>query len=77
MIFNQGQRVRIRGRQSVGTVDKKLTSLNNVYVVMIDSAPSTEEKLVRGDDLEVLTEETPEGSFSGKRLDYIPPGACR
>jgi hypothetical protein len=56
MTLNQGQRVRIRGKQSQGTVEKKLVSLDNVYIVRIDSALPEEEKLVRGDDLEVLSE---------------------
>jgi hypothetical protein len=54
MTFNQGQRVRIKGGQSVGTVEKKLTSLDNVYVIKIDKP--NEEKLVRGEDLEVIAE---------------------
>ena len=54
MTLNQGQRVRIRGEQSEGTVEKKLMSLDNVYVVKIDSTSPYEEKLVRGDDLELL-----------------------
>jgi hypothetical protein len=56
MTLNQGQRVRIRGKQFLGTVEKKLTSLEDVYVVVIDSASPGEEKLVRGEDLEVLAD---------------------
>jgi len=56
MTFIQGQRVRIRGKQFQGTVEKKLISLDNVYVVKIDSPLPNEEKLVRGDDLEVLAD---------------------
>jgi hypothetical protein len=56
MTFHQGQRVRIRGNQFQGTVEKKLTSLDNVYVVKIDNAQPFEDKLVRGDDLEVLVD---------------------
>jgi hypothetical protein len=52
MTFNQGQRVRIRGKQSVGTVEKQLISLHNVYVVMIENASAKEDTLVRGEDLE-------------------------
>jgi hypothetical protein len=63
MTFNQGQRVRIRGKQFVGTVEKKLASLNNVYIVMIENAspnPASpnHDKLVRGEDLEVIAEWT-------------------
>ncbi|MGB7136029.1 MAG: hypothetical protein WBD46_12115 [Acidobacteriaceae bacterium] len=54
MTFNQGQRVRIRGKQFVGVVEKKLISLNNVYAVVIDNISPNEEKLVRGEDLEVF-----------------------
>ena len=56
MTFNQGQRVRVRGKQSVGIVDRKLVSLDNVYVVKIDSTSPNEDNLVRGEDLEVLTD---------------------
>ena len=56
MTIHQGQRVRIRGKQFEGTVEKKLVSLDNVYVVKIDSTSPNEEKLVRGEDLEVLAE---------------------
>jgi len=53
MTFNQGQRVRIKGKKSVGTVEKKLASLDNVYVIVIENATPSEEKLVRGEDLEI------------------------
>jgi len=53
MTFKQGQRVRIRGKKFVGTVEKKLASLDNVYVIVIDSTSPSEEKLVRGEDLEI------------------------
>ncbi|HEX4036523.1 MAG TPA: hypothetical protein VHX37_00575 [Acidobacteriaceae bacterium] len=53
MTFNQGQRVRIRGKHFVGVVEKKLTSLDNVYAVVIDNISPNEERLVRGEDLEV------------------------
>jgi len=56
MTFNQGQRVRIRGKQFVGTIEKKLASLNNVYVVTLDNALQNQDKLVRGEDLEVVAE---------------------
>jgi hypothetical protein len=54
MTFTQGQRVRIRGKQIVGTVGKKLTSLNDVYVVAIENASPNTERLARGADLEVV-----------------------
>jgi len=56
MTFNQGQRVRIRGKQCLGIVEKKLKSLDDVYVIVIDDATLSEEKLVRGEDLEALAE---------------------
>ena len=56
MTINQGQRVRIRGKQCEGTVEKKLISFDNVYVVKIDSNSADEERLVRGEDLEVLAD---------------------
>lgn len=57
MTFNQGQRVRIRGKQFIGTVEKKLASLQNVYIVTIENALPNEDKLVRGEDLEVVAEQ--------------------
>jgi hypothetical protein len=56
MTFTQGQRVRIRGKQFVGTVEKKLASLENVYVVMIENASPNHDKLVRGEELEPVAE---------------------
>lgn len=56
MTINQGQRVRIRHKQCEGIVEKKLISFDNVYVVKIDSISPDEEKLVRGEDLEVLAD---------------------
>ena len=56
MTFTQGQRVFIRGKQFVGVVEKKLASLNNVYAVRIDNISPIEEKLVRGEDLELLAD---------------------
>jgi hypothetical protein len=56
MNFHQGQRVRIRDKQLVGTVEKKLTSLDDVYVVLFEEAARREEKLVRGADLEVVAD---------------------
>jgi precorrin-4 methylase len=54
MNFKPGQRVRIKGKHVIGTVEKKLTSLDDVYVVVLDHASAPEEKLVRGADLEVV-----------------------
>jgi hypothetical protein len=56
MTFHQGQRVRIRDKNLTGTVEKKLTSLDDVYVVQFEHAGRTEEKLVRGADLEHLAD---------------------
>jgi hypothetical protein len=55
MKFTHGQPVRIKDKQVVGTVQKKLTSLDDVYVVLVENASrATEERLVRGADLEPL-----------------------
>lgn len=56
MSFHKGQRVRIRDKNLIGTVEKKLTSLDDVYVVVFESATRSEEKLVRGADLEPFSE---------------------
>ena len=44
--------MRIKDKQIVGTIEKKLTSLEDVYVVLFGDASRQEEKLVRGADLE-------------------------
>lgn len=54
MNFQQGQRVRIKGKQLVGMVERKLISLDDVYAVAIENASPNEEKLVRGADLEIV-----------------------
>ncbi len=56
MNFAQGQRVRIRDKKLVGKVEKKLSSLDDVYVVLFEDGPTHEEKLVRGADLELFCE---------------------
>ncbi len=56
MNFAQGQRVRIRDKKLVGKVEKKLSSLDDVYVILFEDGPRSEEKLVRGADLELLSE---------------------
>ena len=53
MSFKPGQRVHIKGKPLVGTVEKKLTSLDDVYVIVLDESSRNEERLVRGADLEV------------------------
>lgn len=68
MSFDQGQRVRIRGKEFIGIVEKKLLSLDNVYAVVIDNISPQEEKLVRGEDLEV---------FLGERGRGLPEGEAR
>jgi hypothetical protein len=37
-------------------VEKMLTSLNDVYIVKVDSSLPDEERLVRGEDLESFAE---------------------
>lgn len=54
MTFKEGQQVRVRNQPLTGRVAKKLTSLDDVYVVVLDPAPAPEEKLVRGADLELI-----------------------
>ena len=54
MNFKQGQKVRIKGKHVVGTVEKKLTSLDDVYVIVLEHHSMPEEKLVRGADLESI-----------------------
>jgi hypothetical protein len=56
MNFKHGQQVRLRDKKLVGTVEKKLTSLDDVYVVLFKDASRSEEKLVRGADLELVAE---------------------
>jgi hypothetical protein len=56
MNFAQGQRVRIKDKKLVGMIEKKLTSLDDVYVVLFEDAAKREEELVRGADLELVTD---------------------
>jgi hypothetical protein len=56
MSFKEGQPVRIRDKKLVGKVEKKLTSLDDVYVVLFEDGSRREEKLVRGADLEPVSE---------------------
>jgi hypothetical protein len=56
MNFSQGQRVRIRDKNLAATVEKKLSSLDDVYVVLFQNGSRDEERLVRGADLELFSE---------------------
>jgi hypothetical protein len=67
MNFAQGQRVRIRDKKLVGKVEKKLSSLDDVYVILFEDGPRSEEKLVRGADLE------PEARLTRTRYPASPP----
>jgi len=60
MTFKEGQQVRVKNQPLTGRVAKKLTSLDDVYVVVLDPAPAPEEKLVRGADLELISGEDQE-----------------
>jgi hypothetical protein len=71
MTFIEGQRVRVRGKQSVGTVNKKLVSLHNVYIVKIDSGAPNEDNLVRGEDLEIITD-VALGEIRGSATGTLP-----
>lgn len=52
MPFAVGQQVRIKDKQILGKIEKKLVSLDDVYVVKCEETSRAGEKLVRGDDLE-------------------------
>lgn len=56
MAFAIGQKVRIKDKKIVGKIEKKLASLDDVYVVLCEESSRAGEKLVRGDDLELLTQ---------------------
>ncbi len=62
MTFMEGQQVRVKNQPLTGRVAKKLTSLDDVYVVVLDPAPTLEEKLVRGADLELIGAEDQESA---------------
>jgi hypothetical protein len=62
MTFKEGQQVRVKNQPLTGRVAKKLTSLDDVYVVVLDPAPAPEEKLVRGADLELIAAEDQESA---------------
>jgi hypothetical protein len=57
MTFKEGQQVRVKNQSLTGRVAKKLTSLDDVYVIVLDPAPNPKEKLVRGADLELIAAE--------------------
>lgn len=52
----------MRNQPLTGRVAKKLTSLEDVYVILLDPAPAPEEKLVRGADLELISAEDQESA---------------
>jgi hypothetical protein len=54
MAFAIGQQVRIKDKQILGKIEKKLASLDDVYVVQCEESSRAGEKLVRGDDLELI-----------------------
>lgn len=62
MTFKEGQQVRVKNQPLTGRVAKKLTSLDDVYVILLDPAPAPEEKLVRGADLEPIGTEDQESA---------------
>jgi hypothetical protein len=62
MTFKEGQQVRVNNQPLTGRVAKKLTSLEDVYVILLDPAPAPEEKLVRGADLELVIAEDQESA---------------
>ncbi|HEX3660386.1 MAG TPA: hypothetical protein VHU89_03085 [Acidobacteriaceae bacterium] len=62
MTFKEGQQVRVKNQPLTGRVAKKLTSLEDVYVILLDPAPAPEEKLVRGADLELVIAEDQESA---------------
>lgn len=56
MVFAVGQQVRIKDKKILGKIEKKLASLDDVYVVQCDDRLRFGEKLVRGDDLEPVSD---------------------
>jgi hypothetical protein len=54
MAFVAGQQVRIKDKKIIGKIEKKLASLDDVYVVLCDESSRVGEKLVRGEDLELV-----------------------
>lgn len=56
MVFATGQRVRIKNKTIIGKVEKKLASFDDVYVIQCEEKTLAMERLVRGDDLELLSE---------------------
>ncbi|HEX4037391.1 MAG TPA: hypothetical protein VHX37_04970 [Acidobacteriaceae bacterium] len=56
MVFAVGQFVRIKDKKILGKIEKKLASLDDVYVVLCEESSRAGEKLVRGDDLELASD---------------------
>ena len=54
MAFAEGQQVRVKGGQAVGTVARKLAYLQDMYVVHMEGNYTPAKKLAHESDLELL-----------------------
>lgn len=64
MAFAEGQQVRIKQGQQVGRIAKKLTYIDDMYVVVVDGKVAPEKKIAHGSDLELLSPTQPSASDS-------------
>lgn len=56
MAFTEGQSVRLKHGQHVGTVDRKLSFFDHMYVVRLDGNHKPSKKLAHESELELLTQ---------------------
>jgi hypothetical protein len=54
MAFAEGQQVRVKGGQAIGTVSRKLAHLQDMYVVQLDENHTPTKKLAHESDLELV-----------------------
>jgi len=54
MAFMEGQQVRVKRGQGIGTVDRKLSSFQDMYVIRMDGNHTPPRKLAHESDLELL-----------------------
>ncbi len=54
MAFAEGQRVRVKAGESSGTVARKLTFFQDMYVVLLDGNHTPPRKLAHESDLELV-----------------------
>ena len=60
MAFAEGQQVRLKQGQQTARIAKKLSYMDDMYVVLIDGARAQQKRIAHASDMELLT--TPQES---------------